>query len=84
MFDRRTKASRDALTYLQETHGKDLWELIIPVDTQFRDASKAGIPLPLLQPGARGALAYESLIDTLMDMMGSPIARTGKEVTTYE
>lgn len=84
MFDRRTKASRDALTYLQETHGKDLWELIIPVDTQFRDASKAGIPLPLLQAGARGALAYESLVDTLMDMMGSPIARTGQEVTTYE
>jgi len=85
LFDRRTRASRDALVYLQEHHGKDLWELVIPVDTQFRDASKAGVPLPLSQAGARGTLAYVSLVETLMDMVGVEDAHaTGKELKAYE
>ncbi len=84
LFDRRTKASRDALSYLQEKHSAHLWELIIPVDTQFRDASKAGIPLPLLQPSARGALAYESLVDTLLDMTGLNPYQVSKESKAYE
>lgn len=84
MFDRRTKASRDALSHLQEKHGEQLWELVIPIDTQFRDASKAGIPLPFLQAGARGALAYESLVDTLMDMTGFTPAPVSKESEAYE
>lgn len=71
MFDRRTRASREALAYLQDRHGKDLWELVIPVDTQFRDASKASEPLPLMQRAARGSLAYESLVDTLLEMTSS-------------
>src|SRR3569623_798571 len=85
LFDRRTRASRDALVYLQEHHGKDLWELVIPVDTQFRDASMAGVPLPLSQAGARGTLAYVSLVETLMDMVGGEDAHaTGKELKAYE
>jgi len=40
---------------------------VIPVDTQFREASKAGRPLSLWQPRSRGALAYLSLLDQLLD-----------------
>src|SRR3569623_968054 len=85
LFDRRTRASSDALVYLQEHHGKDLWELVIPVDTQFRDASKAGVPLLLSLVGARGTLAYVSLVETLMYMVGVEDAHaTGKELKAYE
>ena len=84
MFDRRTRASREALAYLQERHAQDLWELVIPVDTQFRDASKGGVPLPLSQPGARGTLAYESLVDTLLDMCATERPSTSKELKQYE
>lgn len=84
MFDRRTRASRDALAYLQERHAKDLWELVIPVDTQFRDASKAGEPLPLMQRTARGSLAYESLVDTLLEAYDGERPSPHKEVREYE
>ena len=39
MFDRRTRASRESLEYLQEHYHKDLWQGVIPVDTKFREAS---------------------------------------------
>ena len=84
MYDRRTNASKDALNYLKEHHGSNLWDLVIPVDTQFREASKSGIPLPFFQPGARGALAYVSLVDTVVDMVGGMKERTKKEIKAYE
>ena len=84
LFDRRTRASREALAYLQDKHGENLWELVIPVDTQFREASKAGEPLPLSQRGARGTLAYESLVDSLLDMFAEETPSTHKEVRAYE
>lgn len=84
LFDRRTRASRDALAYLQEKHGERLWELVIPVDTQFREASKIGELLPFLQRSARGVLAYESLVDSLIEMFADQASSTHKEVRVYE
>src|SRR3569623_1274785 len=84
LFDRRTRASREALAYLQDKHGENLWELVIPVDTQFRVASMAGEPLPRSQRGARGTLAYESLVDSLLDMFAEETPSTHKEVRAYE
>ncbi|NIO42389.1 MAG: ParA family protein, partial [Burkholderiales bacterium] len=46
LFDKRTRASRQTLDLLQERYGQALWELVIPVDTQLRDASRNGAPLP--------------------------------------
>ena len=68
LYDRRTRASRDTLEMLRETYAENLWELVIPVDTQFRDASKKGVALTELNNHARGSLAFESLLDTVIEM----------------
>jgi chromosome partitioning protein len=67
MYDRRTRAAGEALQTLRERYGREVWTGVIPVDTQFREASKAGRPLSLWQPRARGALAYRGLLDSLLD-----------------
>jgi len=67
MFDRRTRASHDSLKFLQENYADKLWEMVIPVDTNFREASKAGVPLPLMKPQSRGSLAYQALLDDLLE-----------------
>lgn len=67
MFDRRTRASLDALNTLR-TRYDAVWRGEIPVDTQFREASRLGVPLSINQPGARGVLAYAALLGTLLDI----------------
>ena len=67
MFDRRTRASVDSLQALRERWQAHLWSSVIPIDTSFRDASRAGVPLSLMRPGARGAQAYADLLDFLLD-----------------
>ncbi len=67
MFDRRTRASHDSLKFLQENHAETLWEMVIPVDTNFREASRAGLPLPIMKPKSRGSLAYQALLDDLLE-----------------
>lgn len=65
MFDKRTNASLDALRALRREHAVHLWNGVIPVDTRFREASKQGIPLSLMQPGSRGARSYFKLLEFL-------------------
>lgn len=66
MFDKRTKAARESLVSLKETYPYHLWEDVIPIDTQFRDASKSGLPLTLTNPTSRGAKAYRRLLTSLL------------------
>ncbi len=66
LYDRRTKASRGALEVLQEQYEDNLWPSVIPVDTQFREASRQGIPLSLLSPKTRGVEAYTNLLAHLL------------------
>ncbi|HSH29071.1 MAG TPA: ParA family protein [Thiohalobacter sp.] len=66
MYDRRTRASGEALEVLRQRYPERLWSELIPVDTQFREASKAGKPLSLFQRSARGARAYGRLLDCLL------------------
>jgi len=61
-YDRRTRASLDALRTLRDQHADHLWPRVIPVDTQFREASRAGVPINSHNPEARGCLAYGSLL----------------------
>jgi chromosome partitioning protein len=74
MFDRRTRASLESLKSLKEHHPDEIWKSVIPVDTQFREASRQGVPLNYLNPQARGAIAYATLVDTLLDSNGEPRA----------
>ena len=70
LYDRRTRAGRDTLEMLRDIYTDDLWDLVIPIDTQFRDASKKGMPLTALNIHARGVIAYEALLDTILEMRG--------------
>ncbi len=61
-YDRRTRASTDALRAMRDQHGDHLWSRVIPVDTQFREASRSGTPINIHSPSARGTEAYASLV----------------------
>ncbi len=67
MFDRRTRASAETLRLLRKRYAPEvLWKFVIPVDTQFRDASLNGAPLPLHAPQSRGVMAYRKLLKNLL------------------
>lgn len=66
MFDRRTRASLESLKNLKENYPEEIWKSVIPIDTQFREASRQGLPLNYLNAHARGAIAYATLLDTLL------------------
>ena len=67
LFDRRTRASTRSLRKLRDEHADNLWEGVVPVDTRFREASTAGVPLPQMSPDARGVEAYARLLRYLED-----------------
>lgn len=66
LFDRRTRASTDTLRLLRTRYSDVMWKSAVPVDTQFREASRVGVPLPLLSPQARGVEAYGRLLNKLL------------------
>lgn len=66
MFDRRTRASLESLRALRDKYGDLVWESVIPVDTQFREASQQGLPISLMNKSTRGSKAYEALLDFLL------------------
>lgn len=61
MYDRRTQASVTSLRTIRNTYSDQVWPGHIPVDTRFRDASKAGVPPHLFDSKTRGVEAYTSL-----------------------
>lgn len=61
MFDRRTQASVTSLRTIRNTYSERAWAGHIPIDTRFRDASKAGIPPHLFDANSRGVEAYTAL-----------------------
>jgi chromosome partitioning protein len=65
-YDRRTRASKDSLAVLQRDHASNLWPGVIPIDTQFREASKAGMPPAIFDPRGRGVEAYARLLENLV------------------
>jgi chromosome partitioning protein len=67
MFDRRTRASIGTLRHLRKRYASCLWRSVIPVDTEFREASRVGTPLPIRSPRDRGSVAYEELLNDLLE-----------------
>lgn len=65
MFDRRTQASVGSLRAMRNTYNEQVWAGKIPIDTKFRDASKAGVPPHLYSSDSRGVEAYRSLLQLL-------------------
>lgn len=66
LFDRRTRASGQALDNMKERYPQALWNGIIPVDTQFREASRAGSPISFVTPRSRGSAAYAELLEEVL------------------
>lgn len=66
MFDRRTQASVGSMRIIRNSYPEHTWPGKIPVDTKFRDASKAGLAPHLFDPSSRGVEAYQSLLKWLM------------------
>ncbi len=76
-FDRRTRASFDSLRMLRENYSDMLWNDVIPVDTKFRESSKAGIPPTVYSPDSHGVQAYTRLLEFLHNSEKTP---SGKEM----
>ncbi|HEV7778748.1 MAG TPA: ParA family protein [Luteibacter sp.] len=74
MFDSRTHASRASLEELRERYGDGVSENVIPVDTQIREASAAGVPLAYWAASRRGGDAYRRLLDELLAAPATPVA----------
>ena len=66
MFDRRTKASIQALRNMRDEFGGHLWSKWIPVDTKFRDASRKNKTPSLAYPETHGVEAYHKLAETML------------------
>lgn len=66
MFDKRTRASINTLAEIKDTYKSKVWNGVIPIDTKFRDASLAHLPISLYIKSSRGAFAYETLLNYLL------------------
>ena len=66
MFDRRTRAAIESLRQLRDKYPEHMWDQVIPVDTQFREASRRGAPVSHVAASSRGAKAYTALLRTLL------------------
>ncbi|EKE80817.1 ParA family protein [Idiomarina xiamenensis] len=68
LYDRRTNASMQAHQRLRELYGEHVWNGMIPVDTKFRDASRAQQVPSQFAPKSRGVLAYQSLLTHVLQL----------------
>jgi chromosome partitioning protein len=78
MFDRTAWACLEALQVLRSRYPAEAWGSEIPVDPQFREASRAGIPLPVANPDSPGVVAYRRLLQDLAgrsDQVVPPMVR---------
>lgn len=68
MYDKRTKASLLAYRKLQELYPNSVWPGVIPVDTNFRNASEAQKVPSDYAANSRGIFAYKNLLQHLINL----------------
>ena len=68
MFDKRTKASLLAYKKLQDLYSNTVWNGVVPVDTNFRNASNIQRVPSDYSPSSRGVVAYKKLLDFLIKL----------------
>ncbi|WP_085298094.1 ParA family protein [Cognaticolwellia mytili] len=66
MFDKRTKASLMTYRRLQELYGDAVWPGVIPIDTNFRNASVEQKVPSDYAAASRGIVAYSNLLKHLV------------------
>jgi len=71
MYDKRTKASLITYRKIQEKYAGNVWSGVIPIDTNFRNASQARkLPSDFLR-SSRGVVAYKKLLHSLLEQQTS-------------
>lgn len=68
MFDKRTKASLLTYRKLQDLYNESVWPGVIPVDTNFRNASNSQQVPSDYAPSTRGVTAYKKLLSSLLEL----------------
>jgi len=76
-FDQRLKASQETLETLRRDYRERIWNGVIPVDTQFREASQKGIPLSIQRISCKGSRAYSHLLDYLLEQDNETLSVAG-------
>lgn len=71
MYDERTLASKQSLQQMRSSYSDKIGQLLIPVDTKFRDASNEGKPVSYIHPNTHGVMAYAELLSVLLDETGN-------------
>ena len=67
MFDKRTKASLLAYRKLQDLYSGHVWPGVIPIDTNFRNASEAQRVPSDFSKKSRGVIGYKKLLKFLIE-----------------
>ncbi len=65
MYDKRTRASLEALQELKIRYHDKVWTSAVPIDTKFRDASFKHLPPSYHSKNSRGVFAYKTLLSYL-------------------
>ena len=73
MFDKRTKASLLTYKKLQELYPNSVWPGVIPIDTNFRNASVSQKVPSDYSNSSRGVFAYKNLLNYLLKQ--SPVKK---------
>jgi chromosome partitioning protein len=68
MFDKRTKASLLAYRKLQDLYSATVWPGVIPIDTNFRNASESQKVPSDFSASSRGVVAYKKLLEHLFSL----------------
>lgn len=78
MFDKRTKEAQESLQVLMSQYGEYLWQNgVIPIDTKYREASRAGVPGTLYVPLSKATEAYTALAEFLLQSNLPPNKKLG-------
>lgn len=68
LYDRRANACARVMELLKEKMPESLFEVVIGMDTRFRDASAQGRVIYEIAPKSRGALEYEDLAREIVEL----------------
>lgn len=68
LYDAKVWAAVESMNTLRKNYLENLWEPPVPVDTQFQEASRAQVPLSLVNRDAPGVKAYQALLDNLLNL----------------
>ncbi len=73
MFNKRTKASHDNLKAIKSQYSEDVWNQVIPIDTNFRNASQLHQPASHVYSTSRGVHKYKELLQDLLMLEGQDL-----------